>query len=484
MWKFKQEQRERRKPTLVEALLPLVAMLIILFYGKGVKNWPTEPLLIVIACIAGAVAVRVGCTWPEMLEEISEKVGKGMPALLILISVGALVGVWRASGTVPLMIYYGVQIVSPQFLLVTAFLITALVSIATGTSWGSVSTMGVALMGIASGLGVSLPATAGAVIAGSYFGDKMSPLSDTTNLAPLSAGSDLYGHIKHMFWTTIPAAVVSLIVYGFVGMNAQVSEASVSANIETMLHTLDSMYEWSWLLILPVVIVLVGSILKYPTIPIMLLSTGVAGVLACTVQNISFGDLLTTTVQGFNIEMITAASFDASTAPYEVTRLINGGGMAAIMNTTLLVFCAYCFAGIMSKSGCLEVILQKLLSVVQSVGGLITATVISCMTIALTTGNSYLSLIIPGGMFQEAYKKRGLDPVNLSRTLEDAGTVIVPLIPWSAAGTYMATTLGVETLEYLPWTILCYSGFIFAIIYGFTGIGIKKLDEGAEHVTD
>lgn len=469
--------RAKRMPTFVEAVIPIIAMLVILTIGKGVMGWSTEPLLILVACVAAFIAWRVGVTWDEMLDEISQKIAKGMPAILILITVGALVGTWVAAGTIPLMIYWGVQIVSPKFLLVTAFLITAVVSVATGTSWGSVATMGVALMGIASTLGVSLPATAGAVIAGSYFGDKISPLSDTTNLAPLAAGSNLYDHIAHMFYTTIPATILSLIVYAIAGMNADVSAGANSEAVATMLGQLDAMFNWNILLILPVVIVLAGSIMKKPTIPVMLLSTIVAGIEAMIFQGQNLGNVLTCTVSGFNVTMIQKAGFDPATAAFEVTKLLNRGGMNGIMSTTLLVFCAFCFAGIMSKAGCLEVVLQKILSIAKSTGALITATVVSCITMALTTGNSYLSILIPGEMFRDAYKERGLAAKNLSRTLEDAGTVFVPLVPWSAAGAYMTATLGVETLDYLPWAILCYTGFIFAIIWGFTGFGIAKLED-------
>ena len=471
------EKKAKRMPTFGEAIIPIIAMLVILTIGKGVMGWSTEPLLILVACVAAFVAWRVGVTWDEMLEEISQKIAKGMPAILILITVGAMVGTWMAAGTIPLMIYYGVQIVNPKFLLVTAFLITAVVSVVTGTSWGSVATMGVALMGIASTLGVSLPATAGAVIAGSYFGDKISPLSDTTNLAPLAAGSKLYEHIAHMFYTTIPATIVSLIVYAIVGMNADVAAGANSEAVTTMLTQLDAMFNWNILLVLPVVIVLAGSLLQKPTIPVMLLSTIVAGVEAIIFQGQGLGNVLNCTVSGFNVTMITKAGFDPATASFEVTKLLNRGGMNGIMSTTLLVFCAFCFAGIMSKAGCLEVVLQKILSIAHSTGALITATVASCITMALTTGNSYLSILIPGEMFKDAYKERGLAAKNLSRTLEDAGTVFVPLVPWSAAGAYMTATLGVETLDYLPWAILCYTGFIFAIIWGFTGFGIAKLED-------
>lgn len=467
-------------PTILEALIPVVAMLLVLFIGKGVLGFSTEPLLIIVACVAAFIAWRVGCTWDDMLDEISQKIAKGMPAILILITVGAMVGTWMTSGTIPMMIYYGVQIVSPKWLLVTAFLITCLVSVATGTSWGSVATMGVALMGIASALGVNPAATAGAVIAGSYFGDKISPLSDTTNLAPLAAGSNLYEHIGHMFWTTIPATIVSLVVYAIVGLNANTAAGATSEAVTNMMAQLDQMYDWNILILLPVIIVLAGSLMKLPTIPVMILSTVVAGVEGIFLQGISLGNVLTSTVSGFNVTMITRPGFDAANAAFEVTKLLNRGGMNGIMSTTLLVFCAFCFAGIMSRAGCLEVVLKAILSVAKTTGSLILATVISCITMALTTGNSYLSILIPGEMFRDAYKERGLHPKNLSRTLEDAGTVFVPLVPWSAAGAYMTATLGVETLDYLPWAILCYTGFIFAIIYGFTGIGIAKLPKEEE----
>ena len=472
--------RSKRRPTFLESMVPIIAMLVILTLGKGVMGYSTEPLLIMVACVAAFVAFRVGVTWDEMLEEISNKIAKGMPAILILISVGALVGTWMASGTIPLMIYYGIQIVNPQWMLVTSFLITAVVSVVTGTSWGSVATMGVALMGISGALGVSLPATAGACIAGSYLGDKMSPLSDTTNLAPIAAGSSLYEHIGHMFYTTIPASIVSLIVYAIAGLKTDITADVTSETVTTMLAQLDTMYHWNILLLVPVAIVLAGSLLRKPTIPVMLLSTVVAGIEGLVIQGVSLKDVLIATVSGFDVSMIQRAGFDPAACSAEITKLLNRGGMNSIMSTTLLVFCAFCFAGIMSRAGCLDVVLEKILGAAKSTGALITATVASCIVMALTTGNSYLSILIPGEMFRDAYKARGLAAKNLSRTLEDAGTVLVPLVPWSAAGAYMTATLGVETLDYLPWAVLCYTGFIFAILWGYTGFGIAKLDDGKE----
>lgn len=469
--------KKLRKPTFLEAFIPLIAMLVILTYGKGVKGYATEPLLLLVAGVAAFIAFRVGVTWNDIMDEVCQKIAKGMPAILILLCVGALVGTWMAAGTIPLMIYYGVQLVDPQWMLVTSFLITAVVSIVTGTSWGSVATMGVALMGIAATLGVSLPATAGAVIAGSYFGDKISPLSDTTNLAPIAAGSTLYEHIFHMFYTTIPATIISLVAYAFIGLNADTSVSVNSESVVKMLAQLDLMYNWSILLIIPVVLVLAGSILKWPTIPVMVVSTVVAGVEAVFIQNVTLKDILACTVSGFNVAMIHAPGFDPAQCTMEITKLLNRGGMNSIMSTTLLVFCAFVFAGIMSRAGCLDVVLEKILSVAKSTGALISATVASCLVMALTTGNSYLSILVPGEMFRDAYKARGLAAKNLSRTLEDAGTVFVPLVPWSAAGAYMTSCLGVETLDYLPYAILCYVGFMIAIFYGFTGIGIAKITE-------
>ncbi len=472
-----EEKTNRRMPTFTESVIPIIAMMVILTVGKGYLGYATEPLLLLVAAIAGLIAYRVGVTWDEMMDEICQKIAKGMPAILILTCVGALVGTWMASGTIPMMIYYGVQIVNPTFMLVTAFLITAVVSIVTGTSWGSVATMGVALMGIANTLGVNLAATAGAVIAGSYFGDKISPLSDTTNLAPVAAGSTLYEHIAHMLWTTVPATIISLVVYAFVGLKGNIGGDVSSEAVSTMLTQLDGMYNFNILLILPVLLILAGSIFKKPTLPVMMASTVLAGAEALIFQNINLKNLLLATVKGFKISMLTTPGFDPATAAPQIIKLLNRGGMAEIMGTTLLVFCAFCFAGIMSKAGCLDVVLQKILTFAKSTGDLIASTVASCITMGLCTGNSYLSILIPGEMFRDAYKARGLAAKNLSRTLEDAGTVFVPLVPWSAAGAYMTACTGIETLDYAPWAILCYTGFIIALFYGYTGIGIAKLED-------
>lgn len=467
--------KEKKKPTLGQSLIPIVFMVLALAIGYGYFKLRTEPLLILSAFVAGIIAMRLGYTWKDMQEAIIEKIARALPATLILWSVGFLIGSWMFSGTVPMIIYYGVQIVNPKFLLVTAFIITAIVSTVTGTSWGSAGTIGVALMGIAGGLGVSLPATAGAVVAGAYFGDKISPLSDTTNLAPIAAGSELYEHIKHMLYTTVPAFIVSLIVYLIVGLGAS-GEVNTPETVNTMLSQLDGMFNWNIVLLLPVVIIIIGSLKKWPTIPTMLGTSLFAVCLGAFVQGFTFKNGFTAIVKGFNVSM---TGYEGEVI-WEVTRLINRGGVVSVTGTTVLIFCAMGFAGIVSRSGMLDTVLQALMSKVKSTTGIILSTIASCFTVAFVTGSSYLSILLPGELFKDVYVKRNLHPKNLSRTLEDSGTVLVPLIPWSAAGAYMTSTLGVSTIEYLPWAVLNYMGIVFAIILAVTGIGIARLDENTE----
>lgn len=474
----------QRKPTLFEAFIPIVAMLLLLAIGYGVYGLSPEPLLILASIFAGFIALRVGVKWDDMMVGIREKLDMAMPAILVLISIGILIGTWMISGTIPLMIYYGLELINPRFIVLIAFVVSAIISIVTGTSWGSAGTVGVALMGIATGLGASLPATAGAVVAGAYFGDKLSPLSDTTNLAPIAAGSELYEHIKHMLYTTIPAAIISVIIYTIVGFNLPAEAVSTPEETNAMLQTLASMFDWSLLLLLPPAIVLYGSITKKPTLPTIIFSSIVAGVIAKFYQGFFITDIFASAVTGFDVSMVNKPGFDAEGVIFEVTRLVNQGGMQSMTSVILIAFSAFAFAGIITKAGALEVIMAALLKIVKRTGDLILSTVASCITMALVTGNSYLSIIVPGELFKDTYQKKKLHAKNLSRTLEDSGTVVVPLIPWSSAGVYMAGVLGVSTISYAPWAILCYSGFIIAIILGYTGIGIEKMSEEPEELQE
>ena len=466
------KELQKKKPSLTQALIPIVFMVLALALGYGVLKINAEPIMIASAFIAGIIALRLGYTWDEMQKAIIDKIASALPATLILWSVGLLIGALMFSGTVPMIIYYGVQMINPKFILVTAFLSSALLSIVTGTSWGAAGTIGVAMMGIAGGLGVSLPATAGAVVSGSFFGDKLSPLSDTTNLAPMAAGSDLYDHIKHMLYTTIPASLVAIVVYLFVGFSAS-GELVTPESVQIMMDQLDSMFNFNILLILPLVLVILGSIRKWPTIPTMLGTSLFTVVLGTVVQGFNVVDGFTSLISGFDLTMTGFTGVPTE----EVIKLINRGGVVSVTSTTVLIFCAMGFAGIVSVSGMLDVVLDLLMSKVKSTAGIIISTIVSCFTVAFVTGSSYLSILIPGELFKEVYPKKNLHPKNLSRTLEDSGTVLVPLIPWSAAGAYMTATLGVPTLEYLPWAILNYTGIIFAIIFAVTGFGIAKIDK-------
>ncbi len=465
-------ENKKLKPTTFQAVSPLAVMIILLTVGVGIFKLRAEPIILICASFAAIIAMRLGYTWEELQKGIIEKIASALPATLILWSVGLLIGSWMFSGTVPMIIYYGVDLINPRFIYISAFLITAVLSTVTGTSWGSAGTIGVAIMGIAQGLGMSLPITAGAVVAGSYFGDKLSPFSDTTNLAPLAAGSELYEHIKHMLYTTVPASIVSLAVYLIVGLSTK-SSTVTTESVNIIQGQLSGIYHWSILLLLPVVIMLIGSVLKFPTLPTMVVNSLVSVVIGVFVQGFTLKDGFISMINGFNVTM---TNFDGEILK-DITTLINRGGAVSMTTTTVLVFCSMGFAGIMSTSGMLDVVLEAILKRVKTTFGVILSTIASCFTVAFVTGNSYLSILIPGELFSKIYLERNLHPKNLSRTLEDSGTVLVPLIPWSAAGAYMAATLGVETLAYLPWAVLNYMGIVFAIILALTGIGITKITE-------
>ena len=473
----------KKRPSFVQATAPIFTILLLLGIGYGVFHLRIEPLLITAVIVAAIIGKSLGVSWEEMQEGIVEKITKSMPAILILITVGILIGTWMFSGTIPMMIFYGIKLINPNYLFITAFLVTAIISTFTGTSWGSAGTVGVAIMGIAMVQGVSLPITAGAVVSGSYFGDKLSPLSDTTNLSPAVAGSNIYEHIKHLLYTTIPASLIGLIVYFIVGKSTYTDNAFDNEKIEVMTSTLMTMFHWNVLLIVPVLIVLVGSIKKYPTIPIMLISSITAVILGLVFQSMSLENAFLATVQGFNVSMVTAGGFDPAATPEAVQELLNRGGMNSMMETTLIAFCSFAFAGVISKIGCLDVVLEKINKKAKSTGSLVLTTVLSCVIMAITTGSSYLSILIPGELFKNVYAQRGLHPKNLSRTLEDSGSIVVSLVPWSMAGVYMSSTLGVPVIDYLPWAIMCYLGFIIAIIYGYTGFAIEKINSSSNDKT-
>ncbi len=452
---------EKREPSLSEALIPFIAMAIFLGIGYGVFYLRIEMLLLGASAVAGFIALRLGFSWKDLEEGIMNSIHKGMPAMAIVIIVGVLIASWIVSGSIPMLVYYGLQIISPKLFLITACIVCSIVSVLTGTSYGTAGTMGIALMGIAHGMGIPLGQAAGAIVAGAYFGDKISPFSDSTNLASVAAGSNLFDHIRHLLWTTTPAWILGLIVYFIVGFGYGTNTGSTE-RITTIMSVLESNYNFNLFLLIPPTFILYMTLQKKPPIPGMLLSSLLAIILAVIFQSASLKEAVEVCVFGVT----------TNTGMKEVDILLSRGGMQSMMDVTLIAFCAFAFAGIAQKSGMLTVILKEIAKFAKTTGRLIASTVFASFSTALITGSSFLSILIPGELFAPLYKSSNLAAKNLSRTTEDSGTVIVPLIPWSIAGVYMSGTLGVSTLEYAPWSIMCYTGFIFALIYGFTGFAI------------
>ena len=450
----------KKKPTLFQSLIPIFSIALFLGVGYGVFGLRIEFLLIAAATVSGFIALRLGYTYKEMEEGIVTSIAKGMPAMMVVIVVGMLIGTWMASGAIPMMIYYGLKIINPAYYLVTACIVCSIISIVTGTSYGTAGTVGVAFIGIAQGLDIPLSHAAGAIVAGAYFGDKLSPFSDTTNLAPIAAGSNLFDHIKHMLWTTTPAWLAGLVIYFFLGLGVEGS--AESERMTMILVTIRSGFKFHLILLIPPVMTLYFAVSKRPTIPGMFASSFVAVLLAVFYQGMDFVTAIDCMVHGFT----------STTGIEFVDGLLTKGGMLNMMDVTLIALCAFAFAGITHKAGMLDVLLDHLMKFANTTGKLIASVAASSVTVAIITGSSFLTLLIPGELFAPAFKKRKLAAKNLSRTVEDSGTVIVPIVPWSIAGVYMAGTLGVPTTQYAPFAFMCYFGVFFALLYGFTGFAI------------
>ncbi len=481
MEKMKQAN-EVKKPSLAIALLPLVFMFVVLFLGLIIFSIDIKILLLICAAFTSCVCLYLGHSWKDIETEIVVKLAKAFPAIMILITVGLMIGAWMISGTIPYLVYIGLKIISPKFIIVTSFLVTVVLSVSTGTSWGSAGTVGAALMGVAAGMGAPLPAVAGAIVSGAYFGDKMSPLSDSTNMSAIATNTNLYDHIGHMFYTTIPGFIISCIVYIIAGMRFESS--GQIGQVDEIINTLKELFNISMpvglLLLIPPIIVLVGSLSKKPTIPVMMISSAAAVIIGIVFQGFSFSTSAISMVSGFKMDMFENPSIDLTNIVKEVPNLLQRGGMLSMMNTALMAFCAFAFIGALTVSGSLDVILERIMKHIHGTGQLITLTTVLGVIIITVIGEASVSFLLIGGLFRSEYIKRGLESKNLSRTLEDSITVVEPLVPWSLAGVFMASTLGVSTVEYAPWAVLCYTGVIFAIIWGYTGFGVAKIKENSD----
>jgi NhaC family Na+:H+ antiporter len=433
---------------------------IILFGGD-----PHIPILMT-TIIASIVAIRAGYKWNDIQDGIIDGIKMSMQAILILMIVGMLIGVWILAGVVPTMIYYGLKILSPGIFLVATCLICAIVSLATGSSWTTAGTVGVALIGVGMGLGMPMPMVAGAIISGAYFGDKMSPLSDTTNLAPAMAGADLFDHVKHMIKTTGPSLVIALILYGILGARYAGKELDI-AGINQLLEGLAGEFAINPLLFIPPLVVILMVVFKVPAIPGLIGGVVLGSIFAAIFQGAGMGAIIEASHYGFVSE----------TGIVEIDDLLTRGGLDSMMWTVSLIMIAMSFGGVLEKTGMLNALLEKVLKVVKSTGSLVLATVLSCFFINLTSGDQYMSLVVPGRMFKDAYAERGLHPKNLSRVLEDAGTLSSPLIPWNTCGAFMLSTLAIHPFAYLPYAFLNLINPLVSIFYGYTGITMEKLPE-------
>lgn len=429
-------------------------------------NIPTHINLLASISITLLVAWLNGKPWAE-LEQAIEYGGKiCISPTVIMMLVGVLIASWIASGTVPTIIYWGLKLINPSFFLVTASVLCAIVAIAIGSSWSTAGTVGVALMGIGMGLGINPAMTAGAILSGSYLGDKMSPMSDTTNLAPAVAEADLFDHIRSMMYTTEPAFVISLVIYAILGMRYNSGSVN-NATVDAILNAIQSNFNMNPLVFLPPVVVIVMAVKKCPSIPTLVVSAVVASAIAVVIQGVGFAEILGILKNGFSIQT-DFAEFD---------RLVNRGGLGSMLDTAALGLLGMLYGAIMDKTGMLTTILSHMKKLTNSVGSLITVVILANIILLATTASQTLAIVVGGRMFISEFRKKNLLPQVLSRTLEDSGTIISPLIPWSLCGVYMAETLGVSTISYLPFAFFCWLCPVIAIIYGFTGKFVWKTGE-------
>lgn len=461
------------------AIVPIIVMLGCICSGYFIFGIRAEPLILIGTATAALIAKYHGHSWDDTLKSICGKISEALPVILIVPTIGFLIGAWMISGTIPMMIFYGLKFINPEYFYISAFLLGAVVSVCTGTSWGAMGTIGIAMVGVAIGQHLSMPITAGAIISGCWFGDKLSPVSDSTNIAAISAGVNLYSHIAHLLWTTIPGFIICCVVYTYAGKSLEIASVGQPEAVRGLISSLSECYNFNLLLLLPPIIVLYGSVSKRHPIPTLFLSAFISIILALTFQNAPLASAGDAVVSGFKLDML-PKTVDIGSLPPDLSRLLERGGAISMFSTFVTIFSAFSFAGAMSATGSLRIVVSALSKGVNSTFKLVAATIVTAATICACTANGTLPLLLTGDTFKEEYKKRGLAGENLSRTLEDAGTVVEPIIPWTASGVYCAAITGVLTLDYLPWAILCYTGMFFALLWAATGIGIKRLSQEPE----
>jgi len=480
-----------KAPKVYDALIPLIFLIVLLIvniriFGTDGLSGSNQIVLILSATVAASVAVfKLGYTWDTLQEGIVKSISSAMSSILILFLIGALAGTWLLSGIVPAMIYYGLMVLSPVIFLFAACFISAIVSVATGSSWTTVATVGVALLGIGKALGFEEGIIAGAIISGAYFGDKMSPLSDTTNLAPAMAGTDLFTHIRHMAKTTIPTMIITLILFIVIGLNYETS-GSVE-DVKTISQVISDKFNINPMLFIVPAVVLVMIIKRVPALPALLTGALLGGVFAVIFQPEIIKEVASDegsySFLGFKAVMMALfGEIGVVTSNDIVNELLVTRGMGGMLNTIWLIICAMVFGGIMEESGMLKVLAEAVIRKVHRVGSLIASTAATCIFFNITTSDQYLAILVPGRMYADVYRKRGLKPENLSRTLEDSATVTSVLVPWNTCGATQASVLGVATLTYAPYCFFNIISPLMTILYGYLNLGITYYEPEEELV--
>ena len=476
-------ENKLRSPTFFESIFPILFLIIFLsinvfIFKDSSLDGSNQIVLIVSASIASAIALNIGFKWSELQKGIVNSISSAIPSILILFLVGSLAGSWMLSGIVPAMIYYGIQLLNPKIFLIASCLICIIVSVATGSSWTTSATIGIALIGIGKALGISEGLIAGSILSGAYFGDKMSPLSDTTNLSPAVAGSDLFSHIRYLSYTAFPSILICLVLFLFLGLS---NYSNINQTNSTLIsNAISEKFYLSPILFFVPLFVIFLIYKKIKALPSLF-----CGTLLGVIFALIFQPDLVKEVSGINdsnfkslfvgIMKSLYGTISISTSNEMVNELLKSGGMFGMLSTIWLIFSAMIFGGVMEVSGFLKKIVNTILNSVKSTGSLVSSTVGTCVFFNLTASDQYLSIVVPGRMFSETYKKNGLDPVNLSRTLEDGGTVTSVLVPWNTCGAYHATVLNVSTLTYLPYCFFSIISPLMTILFAYMKIRIKKL---------
>ncbi|MDP4984854.1 Na+/H+ antiporter NhaC [Pseudoalteromonas tunicata] len=475
--------QETKQATIFDALLPVLFLICSLggsvyLFGDSSSSGPNQIALLFSTAIALLIGLKNGFSWAVLEEAMIKGITLSLGAILILFMVGSLIGTWLLSGTVPTLIYYGLQVINPSWFYAASCILCAIVAMSIGSSWTTAATIGVALLGVATGLGLDQVVTAGAVISGAYFGDKLSPLSETTNLAPAVAGSNLFDHIHHMLWTTVPSFFIAVVIFVFMGFNAaDVAEAS---RINEINEILQSHFNIGLIMLVPLLTLLTLALKKMPAFPAVAIGAVLGAVWALIFQH----DLIAAQIASTDSYLVGATKlvwtaffdgFSIKTGDESMDSLLSGGGMAGMLNTTWLIMIALLFGSVMEKVGLLEVFVKSILKVAKSTGSLITATIATCIGTNMIAADQYMAIVMPGRMFKKEYEKRGLDNVNLSRTLEDGGTITSPLIPWNTCGAYMQGVLAISPLDYAFYAFFNLINPVLAVVYAYLGIKILKI---------